>query len=152
MGNMSVGSSGCALGARADNDQSCLEMALMALRVPLPWIAWAALGFVSGSGVSAAAETSRDPMVVRGEQLSRLICSACHFVAVDQEFPPLLRQPAPPFAEIANREGMSGQTLRHFITTTHWDEKTLPMTMPNPALTAEQSKAISRYILSLRQR
>jgi mono/diheme cytochrome c family protein len=99
---------------------------------------------------SGAAEKPNDPSVARGEHLARIICSACHVVAKDQEFPPLLRQPAPPFDEIANRPGISEKTLRQFVMTTHWDEATLPMTMPNPQLTEEQTVAVIRYILSLR--
>ena len=94
----------------------------------------------------------RQASVVRGEHLARLICSACHVVASDQEFPPLLREPAPPFSDIANRADVGEKNLRHFITTTHWDEQTLPMTMPDPMLTEEETVAIVRYILTLRRR
>lgn len=107
---------------------------------------------VSATSGSAVAGQMPSTTVGRGEQLSRLICSACHVVAADQEFPPLLRQPAPPFADIANRDGVSEKSLRHFITMTHWDEKTLPMSMPNPELTEEQTIAVSRYIMSLRRK
>ncbi len=86
----------------------------------------------------------------QGEHIARAICAACHVVASDQDFPPLLREPAPPFAEIANRPATSEQTLRRFITSTHWDERTLPMTMPNQQLSADQTRAVIRYILSLR--
>jgi len=74
-------------------------------------------------------------------------------VARDQEFPPLLRKPAPSFFEIANRPGVSAQGLRHFITTTHWDNPdTLQLTMPALLATPEQADAVSRYILSLKGR
>jgi mono/diheme cytochrome c family protein len=101
---------------------------------------------------SQGADAARGPSAARGEQLARLICSACHVVAPDQQFPPLLREPAPPFEQIAKRPDTTEKTLRHFISTTHWDEKTLPMTMPNPELTEEQTIAVARYIISLRQR
>lgn len=110
-------------------------------------IATAAL-MLNGGGIAGAA--APNAVLLRGEHLARLICTACHVVAPDQEFPPLLRQPAPSFADIANREGVTEQSLRHFITKTHWDESTLPMTMPSLGFNAEQTRAVSRYILSLK--
>ena len=89
-------------------------------------------------------------LAAQGEHIARAICAACHVVASDQDFPPLLRAPAPPFAEIANRPGTTDKSLRHFISATHWDERTLPMTMPNPQLTGAQATAVTQYILSLR--
>lgn len=111
-------------------------------------------------GMTAAGASSRagQPPVAgpgsaaQGEHIARTICSACHVVASDQDFPPLLREPAPPFAEIANRPGTTDKSLRHFITSTHWNERTLPMRMPNPQLTDEQTRAVTRYILGLRGR
>ena len=88
--------------------------------------------------------------LARGEHVARLICSTCHVVAKDQEFPPMINQPVPSFADIANRPGVSAESLQHFITTTHWDPDKIPMTMPNPMLTREQTRAVARYILSLR--
>ena len=99
---------------------------------------------------AGAAEPVHTGTVARGAEIAQQICSACHVVASDQNFPPLLRQPAPPFEQIAQRPDVTEKSLRHFITTTHWDEKTLPMTMPNPELTDEQTVAVARYILSLR--
>jgi cytochrome c551/c552 len=91
------------------------------------------------------------PEVARGEHIARLVCSACHVVATDQEFPPLLKQATPSFAEIANRPGVTGESLQRFITTTHWDVDKLPMSMPNPMLSKSETQAVSRYILSLRR-
>jgi len=113
------------------------------------WLAAAALPLLA-LGPAQGAEPSQTS-AARGEQLARLICSACHVVAADQEFPPLLRDPAPRFVDIANRPDTTEKSLRHFITTTHWDEKTLPMTMPNPELTEQQTIAVARYIVSLRK-
>ncbi|HYK99893.1 MAG TPA: cytochrome c [Steroidobacteraceae bacterium] len=98
----------------------------------------------------SAAGVPTTPGAARGEHIARLLCSACHAVAIDQEYPPLLRQTTPTFAEIANRPGMTAESLRRFITTTHWDVDRLPMSMPNPMLTREQADAVARYILSLR--
>ena len=92
-----------------------------------------------------------DPQLARGEHLARLVCSACHVVASDQEWPPLLQQPAPAFAEIAQRPGVSAVALQKFITSTHWDEKSLPMRMPDLQIPKDEAQAVVRYILSLRK-
>ena len=120
------------------------------LRSFVGWSVYAVLfGFL---GVPAnAGEPARDPVAARGEQLARQQCSACHVVASDQELPPLRKLPTPSFYEIANRAKTSEKSLQHFIATTHWDMKTVPMTMPDQLLTKDERAAVSRYILSLRK-
>lgn len=88
--------------------------------------------------------------IARGRHLAQLLCGACHLVAQDQEFPPYLKQSTPSFFEIAAQPQTNARSLRRFLTTTHWDEKTIPMRMPNPLLTAEQTRALTHYILCLR--
>lgn len=105
----------------------------------------------TGSATLAKAEDSSDA-IAAGRQLALQVCSVCHVVAPNQEFAPGLQQATPSFEDIANRPDMSAQFLRKFITTTHWDEKTIPMTMPNPMLSDEQITQVSSYILSLRKR
>jgi mono/diheme cytochrome c family protein len=90
------------------------------------------------------------PPPERGRELALHVCSACHMVAKDQQFSPLLNPPAPSFMQIANRPGMQAEALRHFVKTTHWDEKTLPLTMPNPRLTDLETAEVAKYIMSLR--
>lgn len=99
---------------------------------------------------TSAAGIPATPELARGEHIARVVCSACHVVAIDQEFPPLLKEATPAFAEIANRPGVTAESLQRFITMTHWDVDKLPMSMPNPTLTQAQARAVSRYILSLR--
>lgn len=101
---------------------------------------------------TSAAGVPRTPELAQGEHIARLVCSACHVVATDQEYPPLLNQATPGFAEIANRPGVTAESLQRFITSTHWDVDKLPMSMPNPMLTKAETQAVSRYILSLRNR
>lgn len=100
----------------------------------------------------AGAAASRTPELARGEHVARLVCSACHVVARDQEYPPILRETTPSFVDIANRPGVSAQSLQHFITNTHWDAEKIPMTMPNPMLNKNDVQAVAQYILSLRTR
>jgi len=88
--------------------------------------------------------------LTRGEQLAREICSACHVVAKNQEYPPLLVEPAPAFADIARRPNTTLKSLRHFIRSTHWDMQRIPMSMPNPMLTDDETSAVAQYILSLK--
>ena len=103
-----------------------------------------------GAASSCPAGPPSDNALLHGERLAREMCSACHVVATDQQFPPLLHEPAPSFADIANRQGINEQSLRRFITTTHRDQSTLPMSMPRMGLNGEQVHAVSRYILSLK--
>jgi mono/diheme cytochrome c family protein len=122
-----------------------------------PWLDGVAVAVGAGVLVLAPARASAadrvpDPALVRGEHIARYECSACHVVAKDQEFPVLLNKPAPPFSEIANRPGTSAGTLRNFITMTHWDAQTIPMTMPSTNLPKQDVAAVVRYILSLQQR
>jgi hypothetical protein len=79
-------------------------------------------------------------------------CAGCllWLVARQQEFTPLLRQPTPSFEDIANRPTTTEKSLREFLRTTHLDNKSLPMTMPDPMLIPKQRLALARYILSLR--
>ena len=88
--------------------------------------------------------------IARGEHIARLICSTCHVVAADQEYPPLLNVRIPSFSEIANRPGTTADGLRRFVTTTHWDEDKLPLTMPNPMISNADALDVARYIISLR--
>lgn len=102
------------------------------------------------SGTSVKAEDSSDA-IAAGRQLALQVCSVCHVVAPNQQFAPGLEQRTPSFEDIANKPDTSAESLRKFITTTHWDEKTIPMTMPNPMLSDEQIAQVSSYILSLRK-
>jgi mono/diheme cytochrome c family protein len=108
----------------------------------------ALLGALLGSQAQADGATSHAELA-HGEHIARFICSSCHIVAKDQEFAPILEWATPSFFDIANRPGTSVESLEHFITQTHWDTDKLPMTMPNPQLTKEQTRAVARYILSL---
>ena len=90
--------------------------------------------------------------VASGRHIAGLVCSPCHVVAKDQEFAPLLNTPTPSFEDIANRPGTSAESLRGFLSGTHWDDKAIPMSMPNPMLAEYQRAAVISYILSLRKR
>ncbi len=119
--------------------------------INMRWRMTAMLGVLACVQTQAAAPRLSTAIVARGEHLSRLVCAACHVVAADQTVPPGLQQRTPSFEEIAQWPRTSKKSLRRFITGTHWDKRTVPMTMPNLGLTDEQVKAVTEYILSLRR-
>ncbi|HYM42877.1 MAG TPA: c-type cytochrome [Steroidobacteraceae bacterium] len=125
---------------------------MVARHIPLRAATLALAAALLGAPRVSAAAPPAAADVARGEHIARLICSACHVVAVDQEYPPMLRQAAPAFGEIAGRPGVTTDSLARFIATTHWDVDRLPMSMPNPLLTQSETRAVSHYILSLRNR
>jgi mono/diheme cytochrome c family protein len=98
------------------------------------------------------AAASPSAQVQRGQVVAELQCSACHVVAEKQKYPPLLENPAPSFQSIANRPQTSGAALRRFVAQTHWDQTTVPLTMPNPGLSKADIAAVVSYILSLKGR
>lgn len=106
---------------------------------------------LAGGALLAASAPQGTPSreVQRGEKLAQAQCSACHVVAQNQEYPPLLRVPAPSFQSIADRPGTNEKSLRHFVATTHWDLKSVPITMPSQELSKADTTAVVRYILSL---
>lgn len=111
------------------------------------------IGLGSLCAMSAGAvDYAADPLVLKGKQLARIACSDCHVVASDAESPPPLDELGPRFDQIANRPGVSEQSLQRFITTTHWDGETVPITMPKPELTKQQVSTLARYIMSLKSR
>jgi mono/diheme cytochrome c family protein len=113
--------------------------------ITLTWL----LGVCSLTPRALSADKPADRAVERGHRIALHICTACHVVEATQEYPVLLDPPAPPFNEIAHRPDLTRASLRHFILTTHWDQETLPLTMPNPQLLDDQVNDVVAYILSL---
>lgn len=110
------------------------------------WAADAPAPTASGQGGTVARGT-----LARGEHIARAVCSACHVVAPDQEFPPLLAPPPPSFAEIAGRPGTTAANVRQFVLRTHWDTKSMPMKMPDLSMRREDAAAVASYLVSLRK-
>lgn len=89
---------------------------------------------------------------VEGHRLALTLCSACHVVAADQEDLPLRDPAAPPFQSIANKPGVTAESLRHFMLTTHKTMSSKPTyTMPSQDLADYQLNAIVAYLMSLRK-
>ena len=95
-----------------------------------------------------------DPVLARGEHIARQKCSACHVVvAGDQRIPPLMRS-GNRASEDCQQPATTQASVQNLITTTHWDHKTIPMTMPDPKLTPEEAVEDSlrrQHIMSLRK-
>ncbi len=131
--------------ARMHSSTTCVAIDL---RKPLGWLGCSLLLAWCGARAGAA---DVDPLVARGEQIAQQQCSACHIVASKQELPPVRQIPTPSFEQIANWPGRDEKFLRRFIASTHWDGKTVPMSMPEQLLTNEETIAVARYIVSLRK-
>ena len=114
-----------------------LASALLVTQLFVPSLLWAADSY---------------PPPPEGERLAQEVCSACHVVAQKQERAPVLKDKAPSFCEIANRPRTTAQSVAHFVLTTHWDNKSAPVAMPDPMLNKDQAAAVSRYVMSLRGR
>lgn len=100
---------------------------------------------------SAAAEDALDPgSIAEGRVVATETCGWCHVVATDQPYGPSLKQSTPSFAAIADSPKASRAYLLQFIRTTHWDQKSTPIHMPDTYLTDSQADAVVSYILSLR--
>jgi mono/diheme cytochrome c family protein len=79
-------------------------------------------------------------------------CTGCHIVASDQPFKPIHVGDVPPpdFRNIANRSGVTADSLIRYLGAL----PTIPKDsqMANADLTAEQTRDVVAYILSLRAR
>jgi len=106
------------------------------------------LGMGHATAFAQTAQNSDE--VAKGHYLAVMVCSICHVAAPDQEHPPMMKPPAPPFAEIAQRPDVTEASLTKFIATTHRGLDH-PAGMPNPDLADYQIKEVVAYILSLRK-
>jgi mono/diheme cytochrome c family protein len=98
--------------------------------------------------VAALAQESAQ-QVERGRAIANNVCWACHEVAADQEFSPILREPGPDFRAIAKRPDVSMESLTAFLRSTHRMEGK-SYGMPNPRLSDGMVREVVSYILSLR--
>ena len=122
------------------------------MRSFLPWHAAALLALALAGAAQAQTPPqtpSRTEQLVEGRDLALALCSVCHLAAPDQVGMPMMSTPGPSFRDIANHAGVSAESLRRFMLTTH-STTTPPFTMPNPKLTDRQLDAVIAYILSLR--
>ena len=107
-----------------------------------------ASSFVIGFPLYANAQAD-DALITKGRRFAELTCASCHVVSANQQFAPILRNPAPSFDSIANKPTTTEASLRAFLTTTHTTINN-PNGMPNPQLADYQISEVTSYILSLR--
>ena len=96
-----------------------------------------ALAFMSHGALA------QEGSVDRGRAVALQLCSGCHFVAEGQRPPSPVH--APTFRAVASNPTASETTLRNFLRTPH------PI-MPMLILSADETRDVVAYILSLRQR
>jgi len=109
-------------------------------------------GFVILIGVMASPASAQQQPVHRGgaqegHRLALSKCDACHIVASDQQYQPLLSHYAPSFYDVANRPNTTAKSLEAFLAHPHSFEN-----MPYPDLSPAQVADLASYILSLRSR
>jgi cytochrome c2 len=108
-------------------------------------------GMVIAAAVNAYGAELNSNSAAAGKKLAERLCATCHIVAPQQDHTPTRFPPAPAFEQIANRPGIDAASLERFLAVTHWDMKSLPMTMPDFGFTAKDRSDAAAYILSLRQ-
>ena len=83
--------------------------------------------------------------------MALLICGKCHIVSRDQFIEPILHPPATSFETIAQRNTMTADSIRIFLTTTHRDISN-PKGMPRLQLVEDQIERVTAYLLSLQKK
>jgi len=98
---------------------------------------------------AAQAQEAKPEPVASGRDIALKICANCHVVAGDQESAPLLKPPAPSFADIAARAAANEAFLREFLGKPHGEARRNSK-MPAFALGEFQIAPLVAYIESLR--
>ena len=109
------------------------------------------LSLISQTAMEAPKKIEPAP-VEAGRVLAQRLCSTCHAVPTDAEFPPAMIHPAPGFSAIANLPGTTRDSLRKFLDNRHGDITSFPANMPDLMLTDSQKTAAVAYILSLKEK
>ena len=104
------------------------------------------------AGLAVRAQPKPAADTKEGRALGLEACTGCHIVASDQPFKPIHAGdiPAPDFKDIANKPGVTADSLIHYLDTL----PTIPKgsQMANANLAAEQTRDVVAYILSLRDK
>ena len=116
--------------------------------------AFAALAVIATAAAWAelAAQAQPKPAgdAVEGRAFALEACTGCHVVAADQPFKPIYAGAAHPpnFKDIANKPGVTADSLIHYLDTLPDIPKNSQMASAD--LTPEQTRDVVAYILSLR--
>ena len=93
----------------------------------------------------------KDAEVRAGYKIARDTCRMCHVIDPAQTNRPILRQPGPSFASIADRPNMTEASLRQLIANQNWDMRSLPVRMPKRTISERSIAQVATYIMSLRK-
>ena len=117
----------------------------------MPKLAWAALVAVIGlsAGPAFAAGGADKAVIQMGKGLAERLCASCHTVSADQ-YKRGENPASPQFQDIANRPGVTSQSLEKFLKTTQ-HRQFIGLSMPNPQLSDDEMTKVLAYILSLRK-
>ncbi|MGO8955588.1 MAG: c-type cytochrome [Rhodomicrobium sp.] len=86
--------------------------------------------------------------IARGHEIATMVCSACH--AVQSAHSPILREPAPDLRSIANKPGVTAESLAALLRNPAHAMENKSRQMPHPRLTGEMIDSVVAYLLSLR--
>ena len=104
---------------------------------------------LAGLGRGAQAETTSSEQIEAGRKFAGRVCGACHVVTQQRDELPVLAQPGPSFAVLAQRPLLTEQSLRELLGSNH---RTLgpAQAMPNPRLADYQIDEIVAFMMSLK--
>jgi mono/diheme cytochrome c family protein len=108
----------------------------------------AVVGLAVGAsiGVTGARGATPDVASGMGRALAEKYCTACHLVEPGASAPQ--KASPPPFQVVADRPETTADSLRAHLKSTH-TSSIIPLSMPNPQLTEDETTKIVAYILSL---
>jgi len=95
--------------------------------------------------------TPNDEQVAAGRKFASRVCGACHVVTQQRDELPVLAQPGPSFAVLAQRPVLTETSLREFLGSNHRSMGPHE-TMPNPRLADYQIDEIVAFMMSLKAR
>ncbi|MGO9172389.1 MAG: c-type cytochrome [Rhodomicrobium sp.] len=107
---------------------------------------------VSFAGNAAHADdrpSGDEGRVARGHEIATMVCSACH--AVRPAHSPILREPAQDLRSIANKPGVTAESLAAVLRNPAHEMENKSRQMPHPRLTDEMIDSVVAYLLSLRK-
>jgi hypothetical protein len=103
-----------------------------------------ASGNLQGGKLQSPDTQPTDPAVYRGAGLAHLGCPQCHDIGVAGAGP-AANAAAPPFASVANREGMTEVRIQQWLRGSH-------PTMPGYFMDDQTNSDLAAYIMSLRRK
>ena len=89
--------------------------------------------------------------IEEGHRIALQVCALCHIVAADQSRAPLLKPPAPSFADVVERQDATQDWLRDFLAHPHGELRRESI-MPPFVMSPSQIDAVVAYLLSLKRR